>query len=85
MKAKYVHDCEVCKLIHVTDKYDIYICPDSKKVEWSTVVCRMSDDGPDYSSCSVEQLGQPRDFRSEARDAAVQFLLRTAAQQLIGS
>ena len=43
--AKYKHDCEYCRLIYQTDKYDCYVCK-------NTIVLRYDNDGPDYVSYS---------------------------------
>lgn len=50
MKAPlYEHDCEYCKFLGTyEDTKDLYICPD--QATGTTVICRYSSYGPDYSS-----------------------------------
>lgn len=45
MVPRYVHDCDSCIYLGQYKKYDLYYCSGEY-----TIVCRYSDEGPDYTS-----------------------------------
>lgn len=44
-KPRYIHDCDTCVFLGQYKEYDLYFCSNEP-----TIICRYSDDGPDYSS-----------------------------------
>jgi len=62
MKAKHTHDCNVCKLVAVTELADWYLCTNTAIGE-HTLVGRYGSDGPEYWSCPVDIIN--RDWTME--------------------
>lgn len=53
MEPRYIHDCDSCIYLGQYKEFDLYYCPGEP-----TVVCRYSDDGPDYGSGLISAVSE---------------------------
>ena len=76
-KPRYTHDCDACRFLYQDGDMDIYWCM-SSTFGGGSVIARMGNDGPDYTSSpvSVVLYSENDSAHTKALRKAVAYLAR---------